>query len=245
MWPALAFVLVWSSGYIVGALATQVAPPLAVTLWRFLHRRGRARVHRPLCGGSAGRAAGSRRSYAAVGVPLFAIQFGALYTALADGMPAATTSLIACSSPLLVAVISACARWDGRVPCSWAGIGLGVVGVAVTLADRVGRPPNAGALVWTLLGLASLAVGTVLHSRVQFGRRAGVRRRPNWSRRSPCWASGHRCAAASPSRSPGTRWARSHGWPLVTGVGAPLLLFALSAARARPAPAACSSPCLP
>jgi hypothetical protein len=38
---------------------------------------------------------------------LFAVQFGALYIALAAGMPAATTALIACSSPLAVAALSA------------------------------------------------------------------------------------------------------------------------------------------
>ena len=31
----LSFVLIWSSGYVVGGLATQVIAPLAVTLWRF------------------------------------------------------------------------------------------------------------------------------------------------------------------------------------------------------------------
>ena len=103
----------------------------------------------------------------AVGIPMFAIQFGALYTALAAGMPASTTSLIACSSPLLVAVISSAARWEHLTPRRWVGIGLGVAGVATTLADRVGRPPNAGVLAWTLLGLAALAGGTALQSRVK------------------------------------------------------------------------------
>jgi drug/metabolite transporter (DMT)-like permease len=38
---------------------------------------------------------------------LFAVQFGALYIALAAGMSAATTALIACSSPVAVAALSA------------------------------------------------------------------------------------------------------------------------------------------
>jgi len=32
----VSFVLIWSSGYVVGSLATQVIAPLSVTLWRFL-----------------------------------------------------------------------------------------------------------------------------------------------------------------------------------------------------------------
>jgi drug/metabolite transporter (DMT)-like permease len=162
----IAFVLVWSSGYVFGALATQVIAPLAVTVWRFLlaavvlaaiavARRERWPRGRELA------------ALAGIGVPMFAIQFGALYTALAEGMPASTTSLIACSSPLLVAVISSAARWEHLTPLRWAGIGLGVVGVATTLADRVGRPPSVGVLAWTVLGLVALASGTALQSRIK------------------------------------------------------------------------------
>src|SRR4051812_25540472 len=95
----LAFVLVWSSGYVVGALATEVSAPLAVTLWRFavaagvLGARALARHERWPRGRDLA-------MLAVIGVLLFAVQFGALYTALADGMPAGTTALIACSSPL-------------------------------------------------------------------------------------------------------------------------------------------------
>src|SRR6185312_2059868 len=118
-----AFVLIWSSGYIVGALATREIAPLAVTLWRFLvaalvlaaaaaWRRERWPRGRQLA------------AVAAVGVPMFAVQFGALYTALGDGMPASTTSLIACSSPLWVAVVAFLARWERLGARKAAGIAL-------------------------------------------------------------------------------------------------------------------------
>jgi drug/metabolite transporter (DMT)-like permease len=222
----IAFVLVWSSGYVFGALATQVIAPLAVTMWRFLVAaavlaaiawvrreqwpRGRQLVQ-----------------LAAIGVPMFAIQFGALYTALADGMPASTTSLIACSSPLLVAVISSAARWERLSALRWAGIGLGVVGVATTLADRVGRPPNLGVLAWALLGLAALASGTALQSRVK-------------TTAGPAAVASVEVAAAfvvlavwAPLRGDLTIPLTFHAlgtfaWlSLITGVGAPLLLFSL------------------
>src|ERR1700743_1982521 len=90
---AIAFVLVWSSGYVMGALATQVIAPLAVTLWRF----GVAAIVLAVIARVRGERWPRGRELAglaAVGVPLFAIQFGALYSALADGMPAATTGLL-------------------------------------------------------------------------------------------------------------------------------------------------------
>ena len=99
------------------------------------------------------------------------------------------------------------------------------------LADRVGRPPNAGALVWTLLGLASLAVGTVLHSRVR-------------SAAGPASVAATELVAAfavlgvwAPLRGSVAIPLTGHAlgtfaWlAIVTGVGAPLLLFALIRGR--------------
>ena len=163
---SVSFVLVWSSGYLVGALATAVIAPLTVTFWRFvlaaavLAAIARWRhEHWPSGWRSLARVSG-------VGVVLFAVQFGGLYIGLADGMPAGTTALIACSAPLLVAVAGAGLGWERLAPVQWAGVALGVVGVVVTLADRVGRPPSVAALLWTLLGLAGLAAGTLLQRTV-------------------------------------------------------------------------------
>jgi len=164
----VASVLVWSSGYLVGSIATRSMAPLAVTVWRFalaavvlaavaLVRREdwpRGRQALALLG---------------VGVPFFAVQFGAFYSAMADGLSAGTTSLIACSSPLVVAAIGAASGWERLRPAQWLGIGLGVLGVLVTLADSVGRPPNLASLLWAVAGLAGLAGGTALQSRVTTG----------------------------------------------------------------------------
>ena len=168
-------VLVWSSGYVVGSVATRSMPPLAVTMWRFavaavllavvaVVRRERWPQPREAL------------ALLGVGVPMFAIQFGALYTAMAQGLSAGTTALIACSSPLVVAAIGAVTGWERLRPSQWLGIGLGVVGVVVTLSDRVGRPPSVASLLWALLGLAGLTVGTTLQSRVgtQVGATAAV-----------------------------------------------------------------------
>jgi len=152
------FIGVWSSGYIGGSLATSAIAPLAANLWRFVlggivlaaiarHRRE---------AWPRGRALGGA---AVIGVLLFTVQFGGLYIGMASGTPASTTALIACSSPLLVAAVSAVLGWDRLSMRHWLGIALGVTGVAVTLADRLGRPPSLAALVWTLLGLAGLALG--------------------------------------------------------------------------------------
>ena len=160
-----AFIVVWSSGYLVGSIATRTMAPLAVTMWRFAIAAALLAVVAVV---RRERWPRGRQAVAVlgIGVPMFAVQFGALYSAMADGLTAGTTSLIACSSPLAVAVIGAASGWERLRPVQWLGIGLGVLGVLVTLADRVGRPPNAASLVWALVGLAGLAVGTTFQSRL-------------------------------------------------------------------------------
>ena len=146
---------------------------------------------------------------------------------MADGLTAGTTSLIACSSPLVVGAIGAASGWERLRPVQWLGIGLGVLGVLVTLADRVGRPPNVASLLWALVGLAGLAVGTTLQSRVS--PKAGAA-----AVASVEVAAGFAVLAvwapldgdvALPLSGSGVA---SFVWlAVVTGLGAPLLLFAL------------------
>jgi drug/metabolite transporter (DMT)-like permease len=159
------FVLVWSSGYLVGSIASAHIAPLTANLWRFVVGAaalaviaGRRREVWP-------RGARELAAAAGLGVLMFAVQFGGLYIGMAQGTPAGTTALIACSSPLLVAAAGAALRWDRLTPRRWLGIVVGALGVLVTLSDRVGRPPTASALAWTLFGLLGLAGGTLLQGR--------------------------------------------------------------------------------
>jgi drug/metabolite transporter (DMT)-like permease len=223
---SVSFVTVWSSGYVVGAIAARTMAPLAVTMWRFF-----------VAAAILGTAAVLRRErwpnlrdalrLLGVGVPLFAIQFGALYTALADGLPAGTTALIACSSPLVVAAIGAGAGWERLRPVQWVGILLGAVGVAVTLADKVGRPPSVASLVWALSGLAALAIGTTLHGRVRTDAGPAAVAATEIAAGAvvlAVWAP----AAGNVAIPLDVDSLVSFAWlAVVTGVGAPLLLFAL------------------
>jgi len=211
---------------VVGALVTREVAPLAIVLWRFV-------VGAVVL---AALAWWRRESWprgrellrtAAIGIPLFSVQFGALYTALADGMPAATTALIACSSPLWVAAVAAVVRWERLSALNWLGIGLGATGVAVTLADRLGRPPSLAALVWALLGLTGLVAGTVMQSRLRST--AGPTSTATvevavGTLVLACWAP--LAGTVGMSLQPGT--VGEFVWlALVTGVGGPLILFAL------------------
>jgi drug/metabolite transporter (DMT)-like permease len=223
----VAFVLVWSSAYVAGSIATALIAPLTVTLWRFA-------VAALLLGGVAWlrrepwpRGARALGGAVATGVLLFALQFASLYLALADHMPVATTALIACSAPLLVAALSALLGWERLALRQWWGVALGVLGVVITLSDRLGRPPSAAALGWALLGLSGLVGGTLLQGRLRIA--AG-----------PAALASVELAAAALVLALSAPFAGSLAIPLTTpallafgyvavvaGAGAPLLFFAL------------------
>ena len=224
---SIAFVMVWSSGYIGGAIATESIPPLTVTLWRFAiaslllgliawRRRERWPQGRREIGGAI-----------ATGMLLFALQFGALYIALGVGMPAATTALIACSSPLAVAALSAALRWERLSVRQWFGVLFGVLGVVTTLADRLGRPPSVAALLWTLLGLVGLVSGTMLQARLLIP--AGPASLASVELAASTLALAFCAPFAGSLTIPWTLRAMvSFSWvAVIAGVGAPLLLFAL------------------
>jgi drug/metabolite transporter (DMT)-like permease len=157
------FVALWSSGYVIGALAIGDADPLPLLAIRFTLaalvavplalRHGRWR------GAPLGR-------LAVVGLLLQVVQFGGVYGGFALGVPAALSALVMLGlSPLVtawLAVGSGQERGDGRL---WAGLAVGVVGVAISLAPELGSARVGVGVAVTLLGMLGLASATVLQKR--------------------------------------------------------------------------------
>ena len=160
------FVLIWSNGYVLGSIAANAAPALAVTFWRLL-----------LAGAVLGVLAGRRRArwphgrravlgIALTGTLLFAVQFGGVYIGMAGGMPASTSALLVSACPLVVAAVQALSGAERLAPSQWLGAALGMVGVVVALLDRLQSPGSLGPLLWTLVGLAGFAAAGVLTPRL-------------------------------------------------------------------------------
>jgi drug/metabolite transporter (DMT)-like permease len=82
-------------------------------------------------------------------------------------MPAGTSALIISCCPLVVAITQAVLHWERLQPLQWLGAALGMAGVVLALLDRISQPRSAGAVAWTLVGLAGFAAGTLLYQRHQ------------------------------------------------------------------------------
>jgi drug/metabolite transporter (DMT)-like permease len=158
------FVLLWSSGYVVGAAAVEVADPLPLLATRFLLA---SLVAAPvvLVRNQRWRQAPLGR-LAVAGLLLHVVQFGGIYGGFALGVPAALSALVMLGlSPLVttsLAIATHQERGDARL---WGGLGLGVAGVAISLAPALGSAQVGLGIVLTIIGMLGLASGTVLQKR--------------------------------------------------------------------------------
>ncbi|GHH62954.1 DMT family transporter [Lentzea cavernae] len=151
-------VLVWASGYPVGALAVAVAPPFLMTTIRFAIAAALMAVVALVTTASWPR--GRQLAHTCVaGLLVQACQFSGVYLGLRMGVPAATTALVISCTPVLTAVVAA---WVFRVrigPRQVAGLVLGVAAVLAALWDRLGSFGTGGA--FTVLGMLGFVAGGV------------------------------------------------------------------------------------
>ena len=159
----IAFIVLWSSGYIAAKYGVDAAPALGLLTLRFA-------LAVPVAVALALRVPGWREAplarLALVGVLLQGVQFGAAYSGLALGVHPALGSLIMLGlSPVVTTALSA---WTGAERVgrrTWALLALGVLGVAVSLEPTLGEADAGPAIALVVLGMLGLAGGTVLQKR--------------------------------------------------------------------------------
>jgi drug/metabolite transporter (DMT)-like permease len=161
--PPIAFVLLWSSGYVVGKLAVQAAAPLGLLVIRFLLALV---VVTPL----ALRAREWRRAplgrLALIGVLLQGVQFAGVYGGLSLGVPAALSSLICLGlSPLATTVLATAAKMERPPTRTWVALGVGLAGVTLSVLPTLGSARVGAGLGLTVAGMLGLSCATVLQRR--------------------------------------------------------------------------------
>lgn len=159
--PAVAFVLVWSSGYISGPAAVDAAAPFSVLGWRFaiaavlatglaLALRRPTRMDRDTVG-----------RVAAVGFVMNAVQFGLMYVAFDLGLGATLASLFHALSPVLTALLAAALLGERVSRLQVLGFVVGVVGVLLVLGADLGHAGGPVAVVIGTLSMLTLSLGTL------------------------------------------------------------------------------------
>lgn len=159
------FVLLWSSGYLVGAVGARQVPPLALTTWRFLLAGVLLGLIALVTGAPWPRNGRVWRDLVVTGVLLQGLQFAGAYLALAAGVSAGLTALALCLSPVLVALLSGPVLGEPLGAAGWCGSGLAVLGALVAGADHLGAGGTPAGLAFLLLGLVGFAAGTLYQKR--------------------------------------------------------------------------------
>jgi drug/metabolite transporter (DMT)-like permease len=157
----VAFVLVWSSGYISGPAAVQAAAPFTVLGWRFALAAVLAvalslALRRPT---RMDRATVTR--VAAVGLVMNAVQFGLMYVAFDLGLGATLASLFHALSPVLTALLAAAILGERVSLLQVGGFVVGVLGVLLVLGGDLGRAGGPAAVLIGCLSMLTLSLGTL------------------------------------------------------------------------------------
>src|SRR4051794_22010458 len=157
------FVPLWSSGFIVGKIATGHMQVPAVLLWRFvvalLVMGAVVAVTRPA------RPRGRAWTHLVVTALLLQVgQFSFVYTGLAHGVPAGLSSLILGMAPLLVGLLTPLVLGTRLGVAPVLGLLIGACGVYIVLSDELGGGLDAQ-VVFPLLGMLALTAGTLYQKR--------------------------------------------------------------------------------
>jgi drug/metabolite transporter (DMT)-like permease len=166
------FVVLWASGYVVGALAIQVSGALPLLEARFVLASS---IAVPLAlHGRRYRGAPLAR-LAVVGLLLQVVQFGGIYGGLALGVPAGVSALVMLGfSPLVTTALAVRAGQERGNARRWAGLAVGAGGVVLGLLPELRTASIGAGLALTFLGLFGLSGGIVLQKRVDVDPRVSV-----------------------------------------------------------------------
>lgn len=163
--PAL-FVVLWSTGFIGARLGLPHAGPLtflalryglAATLLLLLALATRARWPRQL---------GEIGHYAVAGLLVHGLYLGGVFVGISLGVEAGVSALIVGLQPLLTAALAGALLGERVTAQRWVGLGLGLLGVALVLARKLGQ--GSGDALGSLACVAALfgiTLGTLYQKR--------------------------------------------------------------------------------
>jgi drug/metabolite transporter (DMT)-like permease len=157
------FVLLWSSGYVVGAVALEAAGPLPLLEARYLLASLLTLPFALRAGLPRGVALGR---LALLGALLQFVQFVGVYSGVAMGVAPAVAALVMTGlSPLATTALAVASGQEGGDTRLWLGLTVGLAGVGVGLIPELGGASVGAGLALVAIGLAGLAGGTVLQKR--------------------------------------------------------------------------------
>jgi drug/metabolite transporter (DMT)-like permease len=132
-----AFVLLWSSGFVVAKFAAPYADPLTFIGLRYALAALAMAAISVAVGAIWPRRAGDIAHGLIAGILLHAGYTGGVWWAVAQGLPAGIAGLIAGLQPLLTALLAEPLLGERISPRQWTGIAAGALGIVLVLAPQL------------------------------------------------------------------------------------------------------------
>jgi drug/metabolite transporter (DMT)-like permease len=159
-------VVLWSTGFIGAKLGLPHAGPLTFLALRFALAAALLALvalamrapwpHRPVELGH----------YAVAGLLVHGVYLGGVYVGIALGVEAGVSALIVGLQPLLTAALAGALLGERVAPRQWAGLALGLLGMALVLARKLGQGPgDALGVLACVLALLGITAGTLYQKR--------------------------------------------------------------------------------
>ena len=167
----VAFVLIWSTGWISARFGAPYADPLTFLSVRYALA---AALLCAFCLAARATWPATRREFGhavASGVLLHGFYLGGVWWAIAQGLPAGISGLLAAIQPILTAALAPTLVGERIGPRQWVGIGLGCAGMAMVLQPKLSGLTAAdlqaviAPLIVNVFAMISVTLGTFYQKR--------------------------------------------------------------------------------
>ncbi|MEU6857610.1 DMT family transporter [Glycomyces sp. NPDC046736] len=162
---SIAFVVMWTGGYIAGPIGVSAANPLALCFWRFGIAAAALTLLAVLTRARWPESRAAWGQVIATGLLMQAGMFSFAYLGLSLGAPVALVAIANGASPVLVALGGVLLLRERLLPVQWGGTLLGFAGLALAVTGEwTGFAIGAAALL-PVAGAIAFAAGTLVQRR--------------------------------------------------------------------------------
>ena len=159
----VAFVLIWATGFVTARLVAPHIEPLTFLTIRFVLAGAILAIAARLAGAPWPGSWRGTRDAAIAGALLHGVYLGGVFWAVAHGLPAGVSALIAGTQPILTALLARPLLGERVSARRWLGVALGMAGVTLVLAPKIagaGAYPPA-TLAVSILSTVGITLGTL------------------------------------------------------------------------------------
>jgi drug/metabolite transporter (DMT)-like permease len=163
--PAL-FVVLWSTGFIGARLGLPHAGPLTFLALRYALAAALLVLVAVVMRAPWPRRMSEVAHYAVAGLLVHGVYLGGVFLGISLGVEAGVAALIVGLQPLLTAALAGMLLSERVTAWQWAGLALGLLGVALVLERKLGQGPgDALGSVACLIALLAITAGTLYQKR--------------------------------------------------------------------------------